>query len=194
MHNKTEYKKGLACALGCSLLWGILPVYWKSLQSIDPLLIMFYRLVLCFVLVLFIDLFLFGWDAIMEPLRKKGAKLTFFLAGTLISSNWGIYIWAVNSGFIIQTSIGYYIEPLMVCVFGVIFFHEKLDKYKITAFLGAGFLVHTAIEMILEDKIIAPYVSRLFIEVFPWLVGLVIIFYGIYVTRRGIDWKHRMIK
>ncbi|MEA4987201.1 MAG: EamA family transporter RarD [Anaerovorax sp.] len=137
MHNKTEYKKGLACALGCSLLWGILPVYWKSLQSIDPLLIMFYRLVLCFVLVLFIDLFLFGWDAIMEPLRKKGAKLTFFLAGTLISSNWGIYIWAVNSGFIIQTSIGYYIEPLMVCVFGVIFFHEKLDKYKITAFILA---------------------------------------------------------
>lgn len=137
MQNKTEYKKGLACALGCSFLWGILPIYWKLLKSIDPLLIMFYRLVLCFVLVLVIDLCLFSWKGIMEPLKKKGAKLTFFLAGTLISVNWGIYIWAVNSGFIIQTSIGYYIEPLMVCIFGVIFFHEKLDKFKIAAFILA---------------------------------------------------------
>ncbi len=137
MQNKLEYKKGLACALGCSLLWGILPIYWKLLQAVNPLLIMFYRLVLCFILVFFIDLVLFGWKKMMEPLKKKGAKRTFFLAGFLISSNWGIYIWAVNSGFIIQTSIGYYIEPLMVCVFGVIFFHEKLDKYKITAFILA---------------------------------------------------------
>jgi len=132
-----EYKKGLACALGCSILWGILPVYWKSLQPIDPLLIMLYRLLFCFILVFFINLFLFGKKAMVEPLKKKGAKLTFLLAGILISSNWGIYIWAVNSGFIIQTSIGYYIEPLVVCIFGAVFFHEKLDKYKMIAFILA---------------------------------------------------------
>lgn len=132
-----EYKKGLAYAIGCSVLWGLLPIYWKSISAVNPLLIMLYRLLLCFVLMLAVDLIVYKKEGVLAPLRPKGAKLTFFLAGLLISSNWGIYIWAVNSGFIIQTSIGYYIEPLMVCLFGVFFFHEKLDKYKGTAMLFA---------------------------------------------------------
>lgn len=136
-NDRTEYRKGLTYALTCSVLWGLLPMYWKSIDAINPHLIMLYRLVLCFILMVVIDLVLYKKEGILAPLRKKGAKLTFFLAGVLISANWGIYIWAVNSGFIIQTSIGYYIEPLMVCVFGVFFFHEKLDKYKGAAMILA---------------------------------------------------------
>lgn len=85
---------------------------------------------------------------------------------------------------------------IVLIVFGlllnipIIFFGSQLvgkliTKYKITAFIGAGVLVHTALEMILEDKIIYHYVSRPFTEVFPWLIALIIIFYGIYVTRKG---------
>lgn len=132
-----RYKIGLACALSCAFIWGVLPIYWKSIESVNSMLIMLYRIVSVFVLIVVVDLIIYKKERILAPLRKKGAKLTFFLAGILISANWGIYIWAVNSGHIIQTSIGYYIEPLAVCVFGVIFFHEKLDKYKLTAFLLA---------------------------------------------------------
>lgn len=62
---------------------------------------------------------------------------TFFFAGMLISLNWGIYIWAVSNNHVIQTCIGYYIEPLIVCVFGIMLFKEKLNSYKLTAFLLA---------------------------------------------------------
>ena len=132
-----EYKTGVICALACAFIWGILPVYWKMIESVNSLLIIFYRIVMVFVLIVIVDLIIYKKEGVLEPLRKKGAKLTFFTAGVLISANWGIYIWAINSGRIIQTSIGYYIEPLAVCWFGVLFFHEKLDKFKIGAFVLA---------------------------------------------------------
>lgn len=132
-----EYKTGLFCALSCALIWGVLPMYWKAIEGVDPFLVMFYRILCVFVLIIIVDLIRYKKEGILAPLRKKGAKCTFFLAGILISANWGIYIWAVNADHIIQTSIGYYIEPLAVCVFGVLFFHEKLDKFKIAAFLLA---------------------------------------------------------
>ena len=134
---KKEYGTGLLCALGSMLMWGILPIYWQSLQPINPLLIMFYRLVLACVLVFVVDLFVFGFREIFRPLKKKGAIPAFFLAGVLISCNWGLYIFMVNSRYVIQTSIGYYIEPLVVCVFGVLFFKEKLSRYKVGALLLA---------------------------------------------------------
>lgn len=127
----------MACAILCALMWGVLPIYWKSLQPINSLLIMFYRLVLACILVFVADMIIYKWKGIIEPLKKKGAILIFITAGLVISSNWGLYIWMVNAGFIIQTSIGYYIEPLVVCIFGFIFFKEKLEKYKLAAFLLA---------------------------------------------------------
>lgn len=134
---RKEYKVGVACAILCALIWGVLPIYWKSLQPINSLLIMFYRLVLACIFVFVADLFIYKWKGIIEPLKKKGAILSFFLAGLVISTNWGLYIWMVNSGIVIQTSIGYYIEPLAVCTFGILFFKEKMDKYKLAAFILA---------------------------------------------------------
>lgn len=134
---KKEYNTGMACAILCALIWGVLPVYWKSLQPINSLLIMFYRLVLSCALVFVADIIIYKWEGMVAPLKKKGALPLFFLAGIVISFNWGLYIFMVNAGFLIQTSIGYYIEPLAVCIFGIVFFKEKPDKYKSAAFLLA---------------------------------------------------------
>lgn len=132
-----EYKQGVACAILCAVLWGILPVYWNSLEPIDPLLILMYRIVLAFGFSLILALSIYKWDGIIKPLKEKGTIRTFFFAGILISSNWGTYIWAVSNHYVIQTCIGYYIEPLIVCVFGILFFKERLNKYKLTALLLA---------------------------------------------------------
>jgi len=70
-------------------------------------------------------------------LAEKGAKGKYFMAGLMITLCWSIYIWAVNADMVIQTCIGYYIEPLMVSLFGVFFFKEKLTKYKTIALLMA---------------------------------------------------------
>ncbi len=134
----TEKQQGVAFAILCAVLWGFLPIYWKSLQPINPILILFYRIVLAFVFAFILALFIYKWKGIITPLKQKGLIRTYSLTGILISGNWGIYIWAVSNDHVIQTSIGYYIEPLIVCIFGVLFFKEKLNKFKLTAFLCAG--------------------------------------------------------
>lgn len=146
MDNKAkQHKIGMLCALTCAVLWGVLPVYWKSLESVNSFVIMFYRLALAFVFVLLICLFVYKPKGIITPLKKKGAVPVFFFAGLVISINWSIYIWAVNAGFIIQTSIGYYIEPLFVALMGIIIFKERLNKYKVIAIVlaatGVGIMI-----------------------------------------------------
>lgn len=136
-NDKRQTELGMACAILCAFLWGVLPIYWKSLYPIDPMLIMFYRLVLACILVFIAGLLVYKWEGVIEPIKKKGALPTFITAGVIISVNWGLYIWMVNAGFIIQTSIGYYIEPLMICVYGIVFFKEKPDKYKFAAIILA---------------------------------------------------------
>ena len=137
LKNSKQQELGMACAILCALLWGVLPIYWKSLDPIDSLLIMFYRLVLACIVVFAAGMVIYKWKGIIEPLKQKGTLPFFIAAGSVISVNWGLYIWMVNAGYIIQTSIGYYIEPLMVCIFGVIFFREELEKYKLVAILLA---------------------------------------------------------
>ncbi len=133
----TNYKKGLIYALACSILWGILPIYWQALRPIESSVIIYYRIFLVGLVCLLLSLKLYGPKEIKKHLAPKGAKLKFFLAGVLITANWSIYIWAVNADQVIQTCVGYYIEPLMVSVFGILFFKEKLTKYKLTALILA---------------------------------------------------------
>lgn len=133
----TTYKKGLIFALACSILWGILPIYWQALRPIESSVIIFYRIFLVGLVCLIVSLKLYGIEEIKKHLSPKGAKFKFFCAGLLITANWSIYIWAVNADMVIQTCVGYYIEPLMVSVFGIIFFKEKLTKYKLAALIMA---------------------------------------------------------
>ncbi|MDO4746227.1 MAG: EamA family transporter RarD [Bacillota bacterium] len=132
-----NYKKGIFYALACSILWGILPIYWQALRPIESSVIIFYRIFLVGLVCLIGSLILYGRDEITKHLKVKGARLKYFMAGLLITANWSIYIWAVNADHVIQTCVGYYIEPLMVSVFGIIFFKEKLTKYKLTALVLA---------------------------------------------------------
>lgn len=135
--DRKQYRTGIICSLSCSVLWGVLPVYWQALRPIDSWVIIFYRIFLVGVVCFAAALKLYGMEGIKAPLREKGVKLKYFIAGVLITANWSIYIWAVNADHVIQTCIGYYIEPLVVCVFGILFFKEKLTKYKLIAFILA---------------------------------------------------------
>ena len=132
-----EYKQGMISAIGCAFWWGFMPIYWKMLNPIDSAVIIFYRIVLVAAVCFLLALKVHGMDEIRKQFGKPGIKLRYFIAGLLITLNWSIYIWAVNAGMVIQTCIGYYIEPLIVCVFGVFLFREKLDKYKVIALILA---------------------------------------------------------
>ncbi len=136
---RKQYSIGMSCALGCAGLWGVLPIYWHSLRPIDSMLIIFYRIFLVGVTTFLAAWKLYGREKLFAPMKNKRLLTTFIMAGILITANWSIYIWAVNADYVIQTCIGYYIEPLMVCIFGVILFKETLNKYKIAA-LGLALL------------------------------------------------------
>ena len=145
-----------------------------------------------------------GMEEIRKNLKQKGVKLRYFIAGLLITLNWSIYIWAVNANMVIQTCIGYYIEPLLVCVFGVVIFKEKLDKFKVTALvlaaagvlvvilhfreipavalgLGLSFSVYAAIK---KNFSMPPLLSLLYETIFLLPPALVVII-GLEVTGKG---------
>lgn len=132
--NTSEYRSGLIASIGCMTLWGILPVYWKALVPISSWVIIIYRILLVHVFAVLLARTRFSWNEIFGPIRHDlKLALKFLGAGAVITINWSTYIWAVNAGHVIDASIGYYIEPLMVCVFGMIFFRERLTLYKSVA-------------------------------------------------------------
>lgn len=119
-------KKGLLFALGAYFSWGLFPIYWKYLQHVPALQLLGHRIAWSFVLLALV-LSLTGQ---MSVLRQKISDLKtlriYALAAVLIGVNWLVYVWAVNAGFIVETSLGYFINPLISVVLGMIFFRERL--------------------------------------------------------------------
>ena len=136
--NDRSYRNGLLCVLACQLLWGVLPAYWQMLVPIPSWIIILYRMVTMFVYSYIAARFRYSKEEIWAPLREKGALLRYLAAGLLLTANWSIYIWAMTTGHMVQSSIGYYIEPLVICLFGVIFFRERFTRYNATALALAG--------------------------------------------------------
>lgn len=136
-----DYKKGLACGLGAYVLWGVLPVYWKLLDDVLPFEILSSRFmwscVFVALLIIFqgkLPLFLSEVKSIFSSFKTGAAMVS---AAFVISINWGSFIWAVNNGHIVETSMGYYINPLVSVLFAVLFLRERLNKMQIAAVLCA---------------------------------------------------------
>jgi len=119
------------------IMWGVMPIYWKALIPIDSYVIILYRIVLVGLACLATALFAYKAKGIIDLFKQKRTVFKLFLSGLLITVNWSLYIYAVNSGQVIEACIGYYIEPLVVCIFGIVIFKERPSKYKLIAILFA---------------------------------------------------------
>ncbi len=133
--NKKDYRQGLISVIGSSVWWGIMPIYWQWLKPIDSIVIIFYRIVLVALVCLIAALIVHKKEEILAPLKDKKLLAKLIIAGAIITLNWSLYIYAVNSENVIQSCIGYYIEPLVVCLFGMIFFGEKVNTHKAIALI-----------------------------------------------------------
>lgn len=131
--SRRDYKIGLIFVIGCQVLWGFLPIYWQALKPIDSYAIILYRIFTMFIFSLMGARIKYSFKEIFEPLRDVKKLIRSFLAGLILATNWSIYIWAINSGRVIQAAIGYYIEPIVICLFGIVIFREKLTKYNVAA-------------------------------------------------------------
>lgn len=119
-------KKGFLLAFGAYFTWGLFPIYWKFLQNVPALQLLGHRILWSFVLLLII--LVVGGQ--LKALREKAFDLKtlriYAIAAVLIGVNWLMYVWAVNAGYIVETSLGYFINPLISVVLGMIFFRERL--------------------------------------------------------------------
>ena len=149
MKENKSFGQGVIFSLSSYIIWGVLPIYWKSIQGVATFEILANRIIWSVVFVGILLKLTGRWTAFIEETkkiitdRKKTAALA--AAGLTILVNWGIFIWAVASGHIIETSMGYYINPLVSIVFGVFFLKERLDNWQmaavICAVIGVGTMV-----------------------------------------------------
>ena len=104
-------------------LWGLLPIYWKWLQHVPALQLLAHRILWSFVALALVLVVRREPGALREAARGRGPAL---LAAVMIGVNWLVYIWAVNAGYIVETSLGYFINPLLNVLLGVLCFRERL--------------------------------------------------------------------
>ena len=132
-----NYKQGIFFGLAAYVLWGILPVYWKALELVSPFEILSSRFMWSCVFVFLLIIFLKKWLLFPKEVKqvfsnvKTGAAMV--AAGITISFNWGTFIWAVNNGHIVETSMGYYMCLYRRCQHGLQFWKNSLG------FPNAGF-------------------------------------------------------
>ncbi len=122
----TSNNKGLLAALGAFTIWGLLPLYWKALSSAIPLEIICHRITWSTLVTLLLLVMWKKVNNLRAVLKDKRVVLRFVITSFLLSVNWLLYIWAVNSNYIVETSLGYYINPLINVLLGVFFLQERL--------------------------------------------------------------------
>ncbi|MEW1661040.1 MULTISPECIES: EamA family transporter RarD [unclassified Streptomyces] len=137
MPSRTDQRAGLAYGLAAYTMWGLLPLYWHLLSAAAPSEILAHRMLWSLPVALVILAALRRWSWI-RPLMRQPKRLALVLACTVvISLNWFLYIWAVNSGHVLEASLGYFINPLVSIAFGVLVLRERLRPLQWAA-VGVG--------------------------------------------------------
>ena len=114
-------------------LWGILPIYWKNLDLVPASEIMLHRIFWTFLVMVLINLIKRNIPSLLKKLRKPKNRKYAFLASVLLATNWFLFVWAVSSNHILEASLGYFINPLLSVLIGVVLLKERLRKGQIIA-------------------------------------------------------------
>jgi len=141
--------KGIVLVISGYLLWGLFPIYWAFLNHVDPSEVLLHRVVWA-VPILFLIVYLKSswYRNFKESIKSRKELLFLLLTATLITINWGTYIFAVNLGRVVEGSMGYFLAPVISMIGGYIFFHERVSRLKqwsaLFASLGALYYVFSS--------------------------------------------------
>ncbi|MDL2271721.1 EamA family transporter RarD [Desulfovibrio sp. OttesenSCG-928-I05] len=130
---------GIMAMMGSSMLWGSLPLYWRLLDDVPAELIFCHRVLWSFVFLVPLTILLGGWKAAMAAVRNWRVFRIMILSSLFLAVNWLLYIWAVNEGRVLETSLGYYILPLLNVAMGILFFGDKPRRAQYIA-IGLAFI------------------------------------------------------
>lgn len=166
---RSSQTRGIFSALGAYLLWGLLPIYWKLLNQVSALAILSHRVIWSLFFLLLILAISRRFPLLQQETRAVWSlpkkRLGVLASALLISVNWLIYIWAVNHNRIIETSLGYYINPLVSVLLGVALLNEKLSRRQ---YLAVALAVGGVLNMVLNFGSV------------PWIALALALSFGLY--------------
>lgn len=171
MANMHQSPKGFVCATSAFLIWGASPIYWKSLSGIPAFEILMHRVVWSFLFLVPLVVLQKRGNELRNALSSPRILLILLVTTFFVAINWLIFIWAVNSDHVLQTSLGYYINPLLSVFLGMIFLRERLRPLQaLAALLAATGVVFMTLKL----------------GVFPWIALSLALSFGLYGLIRKV--------
>lgn len=134
----TSEIRGILFLIPAFFIWGISPVYWKALAHVSSMELLFQRVIWSFVALFAIVLYQGKFHEIKSILKSPSSMGALLGSTVVLALNWFLFIWAVNNGMVLQTSLGYYINPLIMVFLGMIFLKERLRRLQLLALIVAG--------------------------------------------------------
>lgn len=166
-------RRGLWAGIAAYSMWGFFPIYFKATAEVSALEILAHRVLWSVPFGLILILFRGQIPALITALKHKKTMMWLALSSFMIAVNWGVYIWAIQIDQVFQASLGYYINPLILVIMGVIFFGERLNRMQ-----GIAIALATIAVMILI----------IYGGVIPWISLTVAVTFGFYgVIRKQVD-------
>jgi chloramphenicol-sensitive protein RarD len=161
----TRPQQGSLLAVAAFMIWGLFPLYFKLVSHIAALEILSNRIIWAAICLFFLLFIVKRWFEVLAIIRNPQQIIYLIISTLLIVTNWGVYIWAVNSNNIIEASLGYYINPLFNIVLGYVLLKEKLRKLQwFAVFLAA---VGVAIQLVTYGEV-------------PWIALTLAVSFGLY--------------
>ncbi|MCU7994475.1 EamA family transporter RarD [Shewanella glacialipiscicola] len=125
-----EYRKGILLAVSAYCMWGFAPLYFKLLNHVSATEILIHRVIWSFVFMLIIMLFIGGFSRLRLLLKQPKQLMVLTITSIVIAGNWLLFIWAVNNDHMLDASLGYFINPLLNVLLGMLFLGERLRKLQ----------------------------------------------------------------
>ena len=142
MYQDQAFKRGIFYSVISYVMWGTLPLYWTLIRGIDATETLMFRIVLSLIFMVILIPLIGQQKQVYQDFSNLIAKplklFIIILAGYVVAVNWGTFIFAVNSGYVLQTSLGYYINPLVSILLAMIFFKERFNRLEWLAILFAA--------------------------------------------------------
>jgi len=120
---------GILYALGAYVLWGLFPIYWKWLHQVPAIQVIGHRITWSFIMLMIVIFVTGQWTKFRKTLTRRVLGV-YLIAGILLSLNWLVYVWGVNTEHVVETSLGYFINPLFSVLLGMVFLKERLRPWQ----------------------------------------------------------------
>jgi chloramphenicol-sensitive protein RarD len=170
-HPERKTLIGALYALGCFCLWGLNPVYFKTVASVPVIEVLAHRVVWSVPFLVILVVLARRWPNVADVLRNRRARSILMLTALILATNWSLYIWAVASAQIVQSGLGYYINPLVNMLLGTFVLRERLRPWQWAAVgLASAGVLNLALAY----------------GQFPWLALSLAVTFGVYGLLRKI--------